>query len=228
MAGRTTGSSREQPELFDSGASVAYATLDDCRRAAAACRACHLYEHATQTVFGEGDPHADIALIGEQPGNDEDLAGRPFVGPAGRLLDRALAEAGLDRQRLYVTNAVKHFKWKAGGEGGKRRIHETPSQSEVEACRPWFQQELALVRPAVLLGLGATAAAASLGRRVTIGSSRGRALESRFGIPAYVTIHPSGILRIPERQGRDAEFERFVADLRTVSSAAATLRASSR
>jgi len=146
--------------------------LETLRRKAAGCTACPLYRHTTQTVFGEGDGRARIVLVGEQPGHEEDLAGRPFVGSAGRLLDRALGEAGLDRSRLYVTNAVKHFKWRKDRSGGKRRIHERPSQSEVEACRPWLEQELSLIRPEIIVCLRVTAAQAVLQRRVTISASR--------------------------------------------------------
>ncbi|HEY7654855.1 MAG TPA: UdgX family uracil-DNA binding protein [Methylomirabilota bacterium] len=189
-------------------------TLQALRREAAGCTACDLYKRATQTVFGEGDPKAAVVLIGEQPGHEEDLAGRPFVGPAGRLLDRGLAEAGLDRRTVYVTNAVKHFKWAKDKSRGKRRIHERPSQSEVEACRPWLEQELWLIRPEVLVCLGVTAASAVLRRRVTISASRGRALASPQGIRTFVTVHPSAILRIPDRADRETEMRRFVDDLR--------------
>ncbi|HET8575883.1 MAG TPA: UdgX family uracil-DNA binding protein [Methylomirabilota bacterium] len=188
-------------------------TLDALRRSAASCTACDLYKRATQTVFGEGNPRARIMLVGEQPGHEEDLVGRPFVGPAGRLLDKALAEAGVDRRRTYVTNVVKHFKWKST-EGGKRRIHERPGRGEVEACRPWFERELALVQPAVLVCLGATATAAILGSAVTVGAARGRVMRSPEGIEIVVTVHPSAILRIPDHAERAAEMRRFVADLR--------------
>ena len=194
-------------------------TLDAVRRKAASCTACDLYKRATQTVFGEGNPRASIMLIGEQPGHEEDLAGRPFVGPAGRLLDKALVQAGLDRRQVYVTNVVKHFKWKSK-EGGKRRIHERPGRSEVEACRPWFDKELWLVQPKVLVCLGATAAAAILGPAVRVGAARGRALPSPQGIRTFVTVHPSAILRIPDDAERAAELRRFVADLRRASRAA--------
>ncbi len=187
--------------------------LEKARQAAAACTACDLYKRATQTVFGEGSARAAIVLLGEQPGHEEDLAGRPFVGPAGRLLDEALARARLDRRRLYVTNAVKHFKWKPA-EGGKRRIHERPRQGEVEACRPWFQQELSLIQPAVLVCLGATAARAALGRAVTIAGTRSRVLVSSSGNPTVVTVHPSAILRTRDSTERDAMMRQFVADLR--------------
>jgi uracil-DNA glycosylase family protein len=191
-------------------------SLDDLRRHAAGCTACPLYKHATQTVFGEGPARASIVIVGEQPGHEEDLAGRPFVGPAGRLLDRALAEAGLDRRQIYVTNAVKHFKWKAGA-GGKRRIHERPRPDEVEACHPWFEQELWLIRPEVLICLGVTAATAVLRRRVTIRDDRGHALVSPQGISTVVTVHPSAILRIPDRDDRETELHRLASDLRRAS-----------
>ncbi len=194
-------------------------TLDALRRAAASCTGCDLYKRATQTVFGEGPPRASIMLVGEQPGNEEDLAGRPFVGPAGRLLDKALVQAGLDRRQIYVTNIVKHFKWKAT-EGGKPRIHEKPGRGEVEACRPWFDKELWLVQPKVLVCLGATAAAAIFGPAVRVGTARGRALSSPQGIHTFVTVHPSAILRMRGDAERAAGMRRFVADLRRAGSAA--------
>jgi DNA polymerase len=194
-------------------------TLDALRRRAARCTACDLYKHATQTVFGEGPARASIVLVGEQPGHEEDLVGRPFVGPAGRLLDRALAEAGLDRRRVYVTNAVKHFKWRAD-RPGKRRIHERPTHAEVEACHPWFEQELWLIRPEVLVCLGVTAASAVLERRVSIRASREQTLVSPQGIRTFVTIHPSAILRIPDRNDRAAELHRLASDLRRAARAA--------
>jgi DNA polymerase len=188
-------------------------TLGLLREEARSCTACDLYKRATQTVFGEGKPSARIVLVGEQPGNEEDLSGRPFVGPAGRLLDEAMAEADMDRREVYITNIVKHFKWK-GEEGGKRRIHERPRQDEVEACRPWFDKELWIIKPEVLVCLGATAANAVMGRTVTIRSVRGRALVSPYGMPTFVTVHPSAILRMPERAVRQVEMRRFVGDLR--------------
>ena len=193
--------------------------LDTLRREAAGCTACPLYRRATQTVFGEGSVRAAIVLVGEQPGHDEDLAGRPFVGPAGRLLDQVLAEAGLERGRLYVTNAVKHFKWTKNRSGGKRRIHERPSQSEVEACRPWLERELWLIRPEVVVCLGITAARSVLRRRITISASRGEALISPEGFRTFVTIHPSAILRIPDPANREAERHRFADDLRRAARA---------
>jgi uracil-DNA glycosylase len=188
-------------------------TLGLLREEARSCTACDLYKRATQTVFGEGKPSARIVLVGEQPGNEEDLSGRPFVGPAGRLLDEAMAEADMDRREVYITNIVKHFKWK-GEEGGKRRIHERPRQDEVEACRPWFDKELWIIKPEVLVCLGATAANAVMGRTVTIRSVRGRALVSPYGMPTFVTVHPSAILRMPDRAVRQVEMRRFVGDLR--------------
>jgi uracil-DNA glycosylase len=188
-------------------------TLHLLREQARSCTACDLYKRATQTVFGEGKPSARIVLVGEQPGNEEDLSGRPFVGPAGRLLDEAMAKADMDRREVYITNIVKHFKWK-GEEGGKRRIHERPRQDEVEACRPWFDKELWIVKPEALVCLGATAANAVMGRAVTIRSVRGHALVSSYGLPTFVTVHPSAILRMPDRTVRQAEMRRFVADLR--------------
>jgi uracil-DNA glycosylase family protein len=192
----------------------AVTTIETLRRQAEACTACPLYRHATQTVFGEGDPHAAIVLVGEQPGDEEDRAGRPFVGPAGRLLDRALTRAGLDRSALYVTNAVKHFKWTKDKAGGKRRIHERPSPDEVEACRPWLEQELWLIRPEVVVCLGVTAARSVLKRRITISGSRSETLTSPEGYRTLVTIHPSAILRIPVPADREAEEQRFIDDLR--------------
>ena len=200
-------------------AAMRASTLDALKRAAASCTNCDLYKNATQTVFGEGAPRAGIVLVGEQPGHEEDLAGHPFVGPAGRLLDVALAEAGLDRARLYVTNAVKHFKWTKDKSGGKRRIHDKPNQSEVEACRPWLQQELWLIRPEVVVCMGVTAANAVLQKRVTITASRGNALESPDGFRTFVTVHPSAILRIPDRRDREAERRRFVQDLQRAARA---------
>ena len=189
-------------------------TIATLRRQAEACTACPLYRHATQTVFGEGDPLATIVLVGEQPGDEEDRAGRPFVGPAGRLLDRALTRAGLDRSALYITNAVKHFKWTKDRAGGKRRIHERPSPDEIEACRPWLEQELCLIRPEVVVCLGMTAARSVLKRRITISGARGETLTSPEGYRTLVTIHPSAILRIPAPGDREAEEHRFIDDLR--------------
>jgi uracil-DNA glycosylase family protein len=191
-------------------------TLASLREAAEGCTGCELYKRGTQTVFGEGPRSATIMVVGEQPGNDEDLAGRPFVGPAGRLLDRALAEAGLDRSDLYVTNIVKHFKWKPQG---KRRIHDKPSASEVEACRPWFEAELELVRPEVLVCLGATAARAVLGRQFLISAERGKFVPSPLAPRVFATVHPSALLRMPDEETRHAEMNRFVEELKLVARA---------
>jgi probable DNA metabolism protein len=182
------------------------------REEAAHCTRCHLYRHATQTVFGEGPVDAPLMLVGEQPGDQEDLAGHPFVGPAGQVLDRALAEAGIDRGKTYLTNAVKHFKFE---QRGKRRIHSRPDAGEISACRWWLDQERALVRPQVTVALGATAARALLGRTVTISRERGRAIElAEGGGEAWITVHPSFLLRMPDADRKAEEYTRFVADLR--------------
>ena len=188
-------------------------TLESLRRAAAGCRACPLWKRGTQTVFGEGAAHAKVMLVGEQPGNDEDLAGRPFVGPAGKLLDRALAAAGIDRTRVYVTNVVKHFKWEPRG---KRRIHAKPNAGEIAACRPWLDAELELIKPEVLVCLGATAAQALLGRTFKVSQERGKFVPSPLAPSVLATVHPSAILRAPDDDTRHAEMDRFVADLKKV------------
>jgi uracil-DNA glycosylase family protein len=180
------------------------------RRAAKACRACPLWKNATQTVFGEGPDRASIMLVGEQPGDREDIEGRPFVGPAGRLLDRALDEAGIPRQRAYVTNAVKHFKFEPRG---KRRIHKKPSDREIAACHAWLEGEIELMNPSVIVVLGATALRAMLGRAATISSMRGRLIDFAPGTSLRVTAHPSYLLRVPG-EARAMEYRRFVADLR--------------
>ncbi len=181
---------------------------------AAGCQLCHLYKHATQTVFGEGPVTARVMLVGEQPGDQEDLAGRPFVGPAGQMLDRALAEAGIDRSTVYITNAVKHFKFEPRG---KRRIHATPDRAEIEVCRFWLDQERALVRPRVTVLLGASAARAVLGRTVTISRERGRPVALEGG-QAMVTVHPSYLLRLPDQESQAREYAGLVADLRLAAS----------
>src|SRR4051812_32261192 len=184
----------------------------ELRERAASCRACDLWARATQTVFGEGEAStADLMLVGEQPGDQEDLAGEPFVGPAGAMLDRALVEAGIDRRRVYVTNAVKHFKWRPQG---KRRLHEKPNATEVRACLPWLQAELALVRPGVLVLLGATAAQAALGKAIRIGDSPGNVVVSPLAPHVLVTLHPSAILRSETPEAREARYQRLVEDLR--------------
>jgi uracil-DNA glycosylase len=188
-------------------------SLTELRAEAAGCRACPLWKTGTQTVFGEGAARASVMLVGEQPGDQEDRAGRPFVGPAGRVLDEALEAAGVDRGSAYVTNAVKHFKWEARG---KRRIHAKPSWSEVAACRPWLDAELEAVRPRVLVCLGATAAQALLGRDFRVTRQRGTWVESDLAEHVTATIHPSAILRQRTEEERHAEMKRFVADLQLV------------
>jgi uracil-DNA glycosylase len=192
----------------------AHGTLKQVREAAAHCKACPLWERGTQTVFGEGAAHARMVLVGEQPGNDEDLSGHPFVGPAGKLLNRALEEAGIDRELTWVTNAVKHFKWEPRG---KRRIHAKPSTLEIAACLPWLRAELALVKPNVLVCLGATAAQALLGKDFRITRDRGRFVPSPLAPHVMATIHPSAILRAMDDESRAAEMERFIADLKIVA-----------
>lgn len=189
-------------------------TLPSLRAAAAWCRGCSLYRNATQTVFGEGGVPADVVLVGEQPGDREDLAGRPFVGPAGKELDRALAEAGIDRRRVYVTNAVKHFKFE---RRGKRRIHRKPNAEELRACRPWLDAELAVASPKVVVALGATAAQALLGRGFRVTRQRGEFVPSELGPLVTATIHPSAILRAPDEAARREERRRFIEDLRRVA-----------
>jgi uracil-DNA glycosylase len=188
-------------------------TLERLREAAAGCRGCHLYERATQTVFGEGARGAEVMLVGEQPGDQEDLAGKPFVGPAGRILDQALEEAGIDRRQTYVTNVVKHFKWQPRG---KRRIHQKPNWSEMAACRPWLDAELDLVEPEVVVCLGATAAQALLGRDFRVSRRRGELVESPLARYVLATVHPSSILRQRDDASREAEYAAFVEDLRVV------------
>ena len=186
-------------------------SLQALREAATGCRACPLWKTGTQTVFGEGTARATVMLVGEQPGDQEDLAGRPFVGPAGRLLDEALETAGIDRASAYVTNVVKHFKWEARG---KRRIHAKPAWSEIAACRPWLDGELQAVRPTVLVCLGATAAQALLGRQFRVTKQRGTWIESDLAEHVTATIHPSAILRQRTDEDRHRELDTFIADLR--------------
>ncbi|HEY5895649.1 MAG TPA: UdgX family uracil-DNA binding protein [Chthoniobacterales bacterium] len=185
------------------------------RRAASRCRACPLWENATQTVFGEGPQTASIFLIGEQPGDREDREGKPFVGPAGKLLDRALADAGVDRDACYVTNAVKHFK---NEPRGKRRLHKKPNQSEISACEPWWKAELALIRPRTLVCLGATAAHVVFERVVRVQKERGAFLVSPASERTLVTVHPSSLLRLPDSADRNREYGRFVDDLKLLRS----------
>jgi DNA polymerase len=189
------------------------ADWETLREAASACQACPLYKNATQTVFGEGPRSARIVLLGEQPGDQEDIQGRPFVGPAGQLLDRALIEAGIERKECYVTNSVKHFKWEPRG---KRRIHERPNKSEIGACKPWWKAELTLVRPSVLICLGATAAQAVFEREVRVLSERGTLVETAYAQKTLITIHPSSLLRIADPEQREREYRRFVEELAKV------------
>src|SRR5262245_44916767 len=189
-------------------------TLPALHQAAAGCRACDLWRRGTQTVFGEGAAPADVVLVGEQPGDQEDLQGRPFVGPAGKLLDRALEAAGVDRAKVYVTNVVKHFKWEPRG---KRRIHAKPNAAEIVACRPWLESEIAVVKPKVIVCLGATAAQALLGKSFKVTQRRGEFVSTALGAEAMATVHPSSILRAPDDAARHAETERFVEDLRKVA-----------
>jgi uracil-DNA glycosylase family protein len=189
-------------------------SLDQLREAARRCRACDLFLTGTQTVFGEGPARAEVMMVGEQPGDQEDRAGQPFVGPAGRVLDEALEEVGIDRSRVYVTNVVKHFKWVARG---KRRIHSKPNAREIRACRPWLEAELADVQPRVVVALGATAAQALLGASFRVTQQRGKPLEDT-GLAPYVvaTVHPASILRAPDPESREAEGRAFVHDLKVV------------
>jgi uracil-DNA glycosylase family protein len=188
--------------------------LSGLREAAASCRACDLYKTGTRTVFGEGAEHAEIMFVGEQPGDREDLEGKPFVGPAGRVLDDALREAVIDRDHVYITNAVKHFKWKPQG---KRRLHQKPNAAEINACRPWLDAELAVVKPRVLVLLGATAAQALLGRDFRVSVDRGKFIE-RPALPLMMaTVHPSSILRAPDDETRELERRVFVQDLKRLA-----------
>ncbi|HZS41838.1 MAG TPA: UdgX family uracil-DNA binding protein [Polyangia bacterium] len=191
-------------------------TLPSLAEAAKRCHGCDLWRRGTQTVFGSGPRRADVMLVGEQPGNEEDLAGAPFVGPAGRLLDRALVAAGIDRARVYVTNVVKHFKWQPRG---KRRIHEKPNAREIEACMPWLDAEVAAVRPRAIVCLGATAAQALLGRAFRVTRDRGRLLPSPRAQLIMATVHPSAVLRAPDDDARRAELARLIDDLRVLARA---------
>jgi len=189
-------------------------TLAALREAAAGCRACDLYKTGTQTVFGDGAQDAQVMFVGEQPGDREDREGKPFVGPAGRVLDEALEEAGIDRRHVYITNAVKHFKWKSQG---KRRLHQKPNAAEINACRPWLDAEIAMVKPHLLVLLGATAAQVLLGRDFRVSVQRGQLIE-RAGLPPMTaTVHPSSILRAPDDETRELEMRAFVHDLKRVA-----------
>jgi DNA polymerase len=191
-------------------------TLRKLQAAAAACQACELWKRGTQTVFGEGKQSSTVMFIGEQPGNSEDLEGRPFVGPAGSLLDKALSEAGFDRSKVYVTNVVKHFKWEPRG---KRRIHKKPNAVEITACRPWLDAEIRVIKPRVIICLGSTAAQAVIGPKFRVSLQRGTFVESPLAPFVAATVHPSSVLRAPTDEARHAETERFISDLRTIRKA---------
>jgi uracil-DNA glycosylase len=190
------------------------ASLQEAMHEASDCRRCHLFGPATQTVFGEGPAHASVVFVGEQPGDQEDVIGRPFVGPAGQIMDRAMEEAGIDRRTVYITNAVKHFKFEPRG---KRRIHKTPETPEIQACRFWLDVELVGLRPKLVVAMGGTAARAVLGRAVTITRERGRPVETPDGQTAFVTVHPSFLLRVPDEDAKAREYRAFVADLKKVA-----------
>jgi uracil-DNA glycosylase len=198
---------REEPDMIRGAADKLSALRDE----AADCRACHLYKHATQTVFGEGPQSARVMLVGEQPGDKEDLAGKPFVGPAGVMLDRALEEAGIDRKKVYVTNAVKHFKFVPRG---KIRLHQKPNTPEIKACRQWYERELASVKPDLVVAMGATAAQCVFNKLTPIGKNRGRLIDLEDDVKALVTVHPSYLLRLPDEDAKAREYERFVEDLK--------------
>lgn len=212
MAAAKTSRSQSQPDEQSPAAAPQAGTLAGLRAEARECRACPLWAPATQTVFGEGPERASLLFVGEQPGDQEDLAGRPFVGPAGLLFDRALADAGIARQRAYVTNAVKHFKFVPRG---KRRLHQKPTAGEIHACNRWLVLEMARVAPDLVIAMGATAARAVLGRATPVGASRGRLIEpDEARYKALVTVHPSYLLRLPDPAAKEREYERFVDDLR--------------
>jgi uracil-DNA glycosylase len=199
-------------------------TLPTLRKAAAGCRGCELWKEATQTVFGEGTRTAELMLVGEQPGDKEDLAGEPFVGPAGRQLDEVLERAGIDRDAVYLTNAVKHFKWRPRG---KRRLHQTPRAGEVEACRPWLEAEIDAISPRAVVALGGTAAKALFGSKVRVMRDRGRELETPLAPVGAVTIHPSAILRVRDHDEREDARAAMVADLAAIAEAASRLSVAS-
>jgi DNA polymerase len=195
------------------------ASLDELREAAKSCKNCDLWKLGTQTVFGEGAAHSKLMLVGEQPGDQEDQAGKPFVGPAGKLLDSALVKAGIDRKKVYVTNAVKHFKWEPRG---KRRIHQKPSSRDIAACRPWLEAELRLVEPKLVVCLGSTAGQTIFGPSFRVTKERGKLLASRLAPRVVATVHPSSLLRQLDQESREREYNRFVADLRVAVKAAET------
>lgn len=212
-APRPSPQRKEEPAMTSS-AHIKSGSLAALRAEAADCRACHLWKDATQTVFGEGPSHAPIMLVGEQPGDKEDLAGKPFVGPAGGVLNRALEEAGIDRDKVYVTNAVKHFKFVPRG---KIRLHQKPTTPEIKACRQWYERELASVKPALVVAMGATAAQAVFGKITQIGKNRGHLIDLD-DVKALVTVHPSYLLRLPDPEAKEREYENFVKDLKLAAS----------
>jgi DNA polymerase len=189
-------------------------SITELREAAADCRACDLWEKATQTVFGEGAASARMMLVGEQPGDREDLEGKPFVGPAGRILDEGLQAAGIDRSRVYVTNAVKHFRFT---QRGKRRLHEKPNAQQIRACKPWLESEISVVKPDIIVLLGATAAQAVMGPAFRVSKQRGEVMPSPLGIPVLATVHPSSILRATDDASREAAMASFIADLKVAA-----------
>src|SRR5436853_3533221 len=206
--------SRDKPETSAADFFPKRKSLKAFREAAADCKGCDLWERGTQTVFGEGARRAQVVFVGEQPGNEEDLSGEPFVGPAGRLLDDALIEAGIDRSQTYVTNVVKHFKWEPRG---KRRIHKKPNTREIAACRPWLEAEIETVKPKVIVCLGATAAQALLGSNFRVSQERGKFIESDLAPYIIATVHPSAILRAPDDETRHEQKRRFIDDLKKVA-----------
>ena len=218
--GKARGKEKSRQNSIDtpeSAASVAsqLTTISQLREASAECKACDLWKKATQTVFGEGSASSTVFFVGEQPGDQEDKSGRPFVGPAGKLLDRALEEAGIDRSEVYVTNVVKHFKWEPS-ERGKRRIHKKPSSLQIRACWAWIEAELRVVRPRILVCLGATAAKALLGKEFSVSRQRGQVVDSSLAPYATATVHPSSILRAPDDESRHLQMRQFVKDLTKV------------
>ena len=202
---------RQLENAHDNGVTHAGLSLKTLREEARHCRACHLWKDATQTVFGEGPQNAQMMLVGEQPGDKEDLAGKPFVGPAGLMLDRALQQAGIDRRKVYVTNAVKHFKFV---RRGKIRLNQKPNTAEIKACRQWYERELAAIKPALVVAMGATAAQCVFGKITPINKNRGRLIDLDDGIKALVTVHPSYLLRLPDADAKAREYRRFVQDLK--------------
>ncbi|MEO6839403.1 MAG: UdgX family uracil-DNA binding protein [Bradyrhizobium sp.] len=211
IANAATAPHKSQKRLEPSMKTESNGEIASLREEAAGCRACPLWKDATQTVFGEGPPHARLMLVGEQPGDKEDLAGKPFVGPAGQMLDRALQEAGIDRSKVYVTNAVKHFKFVPRG---KIRLHQKPATPEIRACRPWYERELAAIKPALVVAMGATAAHSVFGKITPVNKSRGQLIALEHGVRALVTVHPSYLLRLPDADAKAREYARFVDDLR--------------